>query len=599
MNNSATVKNSWARVRDLYHGLALPTRMILVLGTAIVAGLLGYWTLFPPTLDTVSLLGGHEFNAAQIQSISRSFEIEGLTEFRVDGTRVRIPREHVAKYAAAISKHQALPDGLYSEFDKVAEQSSMWNTGAQEERRWGLAKQKMLAQTIELMPEVATASVIIDRSAPSGLRSQTEVRATVTIKPKPGRDLSALTIRKIRAILVGSVANLQLENVAVVDLDGRVFLAIGSPDSGSDDLLVKVKEWEENFTWKIRNVLAYIPDVVVTVNVELDTTLQRRTEQVVMRTVHEKATESRKQEFGSAPAATANAAVDLEPPDNLRPQPDPQPTQQQTWEEHVPLAPKSVTVAIAVPQDVVASLAHSTAANDAEKETWKSAIQDRTASAIPVGVTTKITVTSFPRSSDRAATPVSTATAGLKPGWLPWSVAASIGIILAITLAMGRVRPHKSKKSPEVTRLRIANSDDSADDLNTNESTIAGRRQELVRVERTPATRGRGPHLIQATISSFEDLRWLAPSSLQAVLGAVDSRLWAPALRGASRELCEQILTHLPARAAMLLRDEIEFPGPVRLGDVETAQQEIMEVVRRLDHTGDLVLEDRAEVRHE
>jgi flagellar motor switch protein FliG len=103
--------------------------------------------------------------------------------------------------------------------------------------------------------------------------------------------------------------------------------------------------------------------------------------------------------------------------------------------------------------------------------------------------------------------------------------------------------------------------------------------------------------LIQTTISGFEDLRWLAPSSLQAVLGAVDSRLWAPALRGASRELSERILTHMPARAAVLLRHEIEFPGPVRLGDVETAQHEILEVVRRLDHTGDLVLEDRQEIR--
>ena len=89
------------------------------------------------------------------------------------------------------------------------------------------------------------------------------------------------------------------------------------------------------------------------------------------------------------------------------------------------------------------------------------------------------------------------------------------------------------------------------------------------------------------------------PASLQAVLGAVDSRLWAPALRGASRELCDRILTHMPARAAALLRDEIEFPGPVRLGDVETAQHEVLEIVRRLDHTGDLVLEDREEILHE
>jgi flagellar motor switch protein FliG len=37
----------------------------------------------------------------------------------------------------------------------------------------------------------------------------------------------------------------------------------------------------------------------------------------------------------------------------------------------------------------------------------------------------------------------------------------------------------------------------------------------------------------------------------------------------------------------------------VRLGDVATAQPEVPEVVRRLDHTGDLMLEDREEIYHE
>lgn len=600
MTNPTSSSNAWSRLRDRTIGLALPTRMICIGVAALVAGLLGYWSIVPTNAVSTYLRGGQEFTASQIQAICRALESEGITGFQVDGSRVKVPREQLSQCATAIAKHDVVPAGSYSPLDKAAEQTTFWSTSAQENRRWELGKQKMLAQMIEEMPEIETARVLIDRAAPRGLGSQGEVRATVTIKPRAGSELPPHRIRQVRSMVVGSVANLQPENVAVVDLTGRTLLELGASENSSDDLLTHVKQFEEHFTLKIRNVLSCFPGVMVTVNVELDTTRQRRTGQVVMPNNDEAGVESMKDGTNPPPAVSANSAVELETAEEPRPQPEPRPTQQQTWEEHVPLAPKSVTVAVEVPQDIVASLAAHQSSVDSEPDAWKTQIRERVASAIPAGVTANIHVTSYPRRVERTTPTTATTASVFDRNWALWGVAAGSVIILTFVLAVGGMRWHKARSTNTLSRVRVyEQGGGSTHSGNSQPNSTDDKRRELVRIERTPVPRGRGPHLIQATISSFEDLRWLAPSSLQAVLGAVDSRLWAPALRGASRELSERILTHMPARAAVLLRHEIEFPGPVRLGDVETAQQEILEVVRRLDHTGDLVLEDREETRHE
>ena len=584
-------------MRDLYVGLAPTTRMICVGAAALVAVVIGYRGLARTPVQSTYLLGGQEFNATQLQAICRALDSEGVTGFQVDGLRVKVPCEQLAQCATAIAKHDVLPASSYSALEKAAAQTTFWTTNAQDDRRWELGKQKMLAQMIEEMPDIENARVLIDRTAPRGLRSESEVRATVTIKPRPGRELPPFRIRQIRSMLAGSVAGLQPDNIAVVDLNGRALLELGTSDSTSDDLLLRMKQFEDHFTFKIRNVLSYLPDVMVTVSVELDTTRQRRTEQMVLPANDEPDAERRKDESLSSTAVSANSAVDLDPGEEPRPQAESRPTQQQVWEEHVPLAPKSVTVAVEVPQDYVAAIPATP--SSAEPDAWKIQIRDRVSSAIPAGVTANIHVTSYPRGVVRTPSTTNGAAGMFDRTWIPW-VAAGVVITLTFMLGLGAVRWHTARSMKRFSPVHVYGAADASDALaNSPHSETEQKRRELVRIERMPAARGRGPHLMQATISSFEDLRWLAPSSLQAVLSAVDSRLWAPALRGASRELSEQILAHMPARAAVLLRHEIEFPGPVRLGDVETAQQEVLEVVRRLDHTGDLMLEDREEVRHE
>lgn len=86
----------------------------------------------------------------------------------------------------------------------------------------------------------------------------------------------------------------------------------------------------------------------------------------------------------------------------------------------------------------------------------------------------------------------------------------------------------------------------------------------------------------------FEDLMKLSDKDIQSVLKSVETSQWAMALKGASQPLQEKILGNMSQRAADMLREEMEFLGKVRLSEVESTQQQIVDVVRTLEDSGQL-----------
>lgn len=88
----------------------------------------------------------------------------------------------------------------------------------------------------------------------------------------------------------------------------------------------------------------------------------------------------------------------------------------------------------------------------------------------------------------------------------------------------------------------------------------------------------------------FDDLLKLDDKSIQALLKEVENAQWALALKGASAELKSKIMGNLSQRAAAMLEEEMQYLGPVRVTDVETAQQQIVDTVRRLEDAGEIVV---------
>lgn len=93
----------------------------------------------------------------------------------------------------------------------------------------------------------------------------------------------------------------------------------------------------------------------------------------------------------------------------------------------------------------------------------------------------------------------------------------------------------------------------------------------------------------------FEDMVKFNDKDMQIVLKNVDNSQWSMALKGASPELKEKVFTNMSQRAGDMLREELEFLGAVKLSAVEAKQQEIVDIIRRLEDSGDLEINQGAE----
>jgi flagellar motor switch protein FliG len=88
----------------------------------------------------------------------------------------------------------------------------------------------------------------------------------------------------------------------------------------------------------------------------------------------------------------------------------------------------------------------------------------------------------------------------------------------------------------------------------------------------------------------FEDIVMLDDRSLQMVLREVDSKDLALALKATPQEVAAKVYKNMSKRAADMLREEIEFMGPVKIRDVEEAQQKVVNVIRVLEDKNEIVI---------
>ena len=88
----------------------------------------------------------------------------------------------------------------------------------------------------------------------------------------------------------------------------------------------------------------------------------------------------------------------------------------------------------------------------------------------------------------------------------------------------------------------------------------------------------------------FEDILTLDNRSIQRFLREVDNNLLAVALKGATEEVQKVIYSNMSKRLAEMIREDIEYMGPVRLKDVEEAQQKIVNIIRKLEDAGEIII---------
>ncbi len=91
----------------------------------------------------------------------------------------------------------------------------------------------------------------------------------------------------------------------------------------------------------------------------------------------------------------------------------------------------------------------------------------------------------------------------------------------------------------------------------------------------------------------FEDIMLLDDRGIQRMLKEVDTKELGLALKGASDTVGDKFFKNMSSRAAEMMKEDMAFMGPVKVKDVEGAQQRIVDIVRRLEDDGEIVISGR------
>lgn len=97
---------------------------------------------------------------------------------------------------------------------------------------------------------------------------------------------------------------------------------------------------------------------------------------------------------------------------------------------------------------------------------------------------------------------------------------------------------------------------------------------------------------IKALMFTFEDLGKLDPSGVQALIRVVDKAKLALAMKGASEQLRDLFFSNMSERSAKIMRDDMQSMGPVRVRDVDEAQQILVTTAKDLAARGEIIIAD-------
>jgi flagellar motor switch protein FliG len=96
--------------------------------------------------------------------------------------------------------------------------------------------------------------------------------------------------------------------------------------------------------------------------------------------------------------------------------------------------------------------------------------------------------------------------------------------------------------------------------------------------------------MVRQKMFIFEDLLQIENRHFRDILQNVDNQLLIKALKTTSDEMKNKVFSNLSERASEMLKEDMEVMGPVKLSEVEEAQQEIIKIAKRLESEGRIIL---------
>ena len=322
----------------------------------------------------VALSYGKVFSLDEQRNAEQALKEAGLTKFRSEGRQIFAPANDVEKYNAALLQSGSLPSHWAEELEKKLDSTNPFMSSTENMRQTREALLgKHLVRMILGSPDFEDADVLWTPLNTSRSRFSKDVRmkATIVVKPKAGREMTTRQIQALRDAVTFAIPDLKATDVTVYDQrKGEAYTPDAENDPLSGKTLALLRESSQLYEHRIKDALTHIsPDIVVTVNVDIDPTQRMVTETRKYdpkKSIEQQQTEQKRMERYKQQPAQAEPGVKSNQPRALVSSPGTvqdrtlqddttttvrAPGGEAVYTEGIAALPKTVTVSVLIPED--------------------------------------------------------------------------------------------------------------------------------------------------------------------------------------------------------------------------------------------------------
>ena len=572
-------------IAAFWQSLPRGQRTSIVLGAAAAVVAIG-WMLRPaatPPLVVVS--GDAPLPHPELNEAAQHLRDAGLNTFKIDDGRLLAPAAVSEQYQAELSRVKASPQRPIDRWQSTDSLLGQFAGSRRHELERDAARARLIGELLTQLPEVEQAEIVWDEERGAGWRRPPRVRASVYLKPRPGNEISFDTVSAVRLAVSGSKAHLDPADVSVMDLERMVtYTGIDPDETTPQEQLSRLTAAHRS---RIEAAVADIDGARVSVVVS-NSDEPHRTHEVRF----DPATSLPATGLGANPAAQHVTNHGMEVPALFAEANDP---------AQAPLLDVIVVVPAAyVHQQLAARMPHAAGALPAGQSAAmikevEGAIQDsiheRIAGLIASGpqaaVLQSLEVQTEPiaivdqagRTESATIGWLTSATAALDlSSWSTWAMFLGLGASLCWWLkdvaswygwpAASQLQDPEQPPSPSPTVNAIFATSPEFPAEQTSEPLLNG-------CQVDEPHRGNFSFADQSP-TAMEEIVDLSAADLRAVFQAVPVDIWATALRGCSTSVESHLLNSLTPAAASDLRRQLRSARPVRLREIEEAQQSVL-----------------------
>jgi flagellar M-ring protein FliF len=272
------LRNSWTQVRVYLEGMT-PSQKWLILTLLVVLLLTGFiiaqYAGSPQMLPITGFAGDRPAEAVN------RLKAAGIP-VKLEGGQIYVAHDRHVDALVLLQQNDLMVQSTAAAFDAMFASDSMFRDSSQRKMGFLIAKQKYLSAIIGKMRGVRQADVVISMPEDVGFgRTFVRPSASVNIVMHGSGRMDKNMVHAIAGLVAGSVAEMQPQDVVVIDAVNRQQFTIKSEDQfGTDEAIEQVQRVEQYHREKIESMLRYIPGVIVAVNVQIDN-VHRHTQQAI------------------------------------------------------------------------------------------------------------------------------------------------------------------------------------------------------------------------------------------------------------------------------------------------------------------------------